>query len=66
MSKALIGKLSLLDLEKKYLKRQLDKKFKNIEIRKRIFKRLSEVEKEMKNVKFKLELERKMKNDIKH
>ena len=66
MSKALIGKLSLLDLEKKYLKRQLDKNFKNIEIRKRIFKRLSEVEKEIKNVKFKLELERKIKNDIKH
>lgn len=66
MSKALIGKLSLLDLEKKYLKRQLDKNFKNIEIRKRIFKRLSEVEKEIKNGKFKLELERKMKNDIKH
>ncbi len=66
MSKALIGKLSLLDFEKKYLKRQLDKNFKNIEIRNRIFKRLSEIEKEIKNVKFKLELERKMKNDIKH
>ena len=64
MNNELIEKLSLLTLEKKYLKRELDNKWYDKGKRKKIFDRLDNVNKEIDYVKFRLELERKMKNDF--
>lgn len=66
MSNKLIEKLSLLTLEKKYLKRELDNNWYNSEIKKKLFEKIKNVNKEIKCVKFKLELERKIKNDSSH
>lgn len=63
MNNDLIEKLSLLTLEKKYLKRELDNIWYDKEKKKRIFDKLKNTNKEIEYVKFKLELERKMRND---
>lgn len=63
MNNDLIGKLSLLTLEKKYLKRKLDNIWYDKKKKKIIFDKLKNTNKEIECVKFKLELERKMKND---
>ena len=61
MNNDLIEKLSLLELEKKYLKRELDNKWYDRKEKQKLFDRIKDVNKEIKYVKFKLELERKMK-----
>lgn len=66
MNNELIEKLSLLNLEKNYLKRELDSVWYDSNERKRIFEKIKDVNKEIEYVKFKLQLERKMRNDIKH
>lgn len=63
MNNELIEKLSLLTLEKKYLKRELDNIWYDREKRQKIFDKIRKVNKEIEYVKFKLELERKMRND---
>lgn len=63
MNNKLIEKLSLLTLERKYLKRELDNNWYDKEKRKKTFNKIKDVNKKIQNVKFKLELERKMKND---
>ena len=63
MNNNLIEKLSLLTLEKKYLKRELDNIWYDKEKKKKIFDKIKIVDKEIEYVKFKLELERKIKND---
>lgn len=62
MNNELIEKLSLLTLEKKYLKRELDNNWYDRIKRQNIFNKIKKVNKEIEYVKFKLELERKMKN----
>lgn len=66
MNNELIEKLSLLTLEKKYLKRELDNNWYDRKVKQRLFDRIKNVNKEIEYVKFKLELERKMKNDSSH
>ncbi len=61
MNNDLIEKLSLLELEKKYLKRELDNKWYDRKEKQKLFDRINDVNKEIEYVKFKLELERKMK-----
>ena len=63
MNNNLIEKLSLLTLEKKYLKRELDNIWYDKEKKKKTFDKIKIVDKEIEYVKFKLELERKIKND---
>ena len=60
MSNKLIEKLSLLTLERNYLKRAIENSWYDKEKRKKAFEKLNAVNKEIDNVKFKLELERKM------
>jgi hypothetical protein len=66
MNNELIEKLSLLELEKKYLKRELDNNWYDSVKRKKTFDKIKEVNKKIENVKFKLHLERKMKNGNKN
>ena len=66
MNNELIEKLSLLTLEKKYLKRGLDNNWYDRERKQKLFDKIKDVNKEIEYVKFKLELERKMRNDFKH
>lgn len=60
MNNDLIEKLSLLELEKKYLKRELDNKWYDRKEKQKLFDRINDVNKEIEYVKFKLELERKI------
>lgn len=62
MNNELIEKLSLLTLEKKYLKRELDNNWYDRKRKQKLFDRIKSVNKEIEYVRFKLELERKMKN----
>lgn len=64
MNNDLINKLTMLDLEKKCLKRELDVSWYDRKKRQRSFDRMEEINKEIKYIKFKLELERKKRNDI--
>lgn len=66
MNNDLIDKLSLLTLEKKYLKRELDTIWYDREKRIKAFNKIKNIDKEIEYVKFKLQLERKIKNDFKH
>lgn len=66
MNNELIEKLSLLTLERKYLKRELDNNWYDREKRQKTFNKIKSVNKKIEYVKFKLELERKMKNDSSH
>lgn len=63
MNNDLIEKLSLLTLEKKYLKRELDTNWYDREKRIKAFNKIKSVDKEMGFVKFKIQLERKTKNE---
>lgn len=62
MSKELIDKLSNLTLERNCLKRELDKNF-NRDYKTKVFLRIKALEKEIDFIKFKLILERKMRNE---
>ena len=63
MSDKLIDKLSNLDLEEKSVKRGLDRYYRNENDRSRLYKRLQEIKKEKEQVKFKLRLEKELKNE---
>nr|DAG35144.1 MAG TPA: hypothetical protein [Caudoviricetes sp.] len=62
MRNELIEKLSILEMQRRFFVRQLNKEFFYEESRNIIFKKLSDVEDEIKKVKFKIRLERKIKN----
>ena len=62
MSNELISKLSKLNLEKNSLKRNIEINYKNTKIKAELFDRLKVVNKEIEKVKFKLRLEKEMKN----
>lgn len=62
MSNKLIEELSNLTLKQKYLKKELDIIWYNKEKREKTFAKIKETKKEIEYVKFKLELERKMRN----
>ena len=66
MNNELIEKLSLLTLEKKCLKRELDNNWYDRNKTQKLFDKIKNVNKEIEYVKFKLELERKMRNDFKY
>lgn len=66
MNNDLIEKLSLLTLEKKYLKRELDTNWYDREKRIKTFNKIKSIDKEIEFVKFKIQLERKLKNDFKY
>lgn len=63
MNNELITKLSKLTLQYKYLKKELDLVWYNKAKRKQIFDKMKSVNKEIEYVKFKLRLERKIKNE---
>ena len=65
MNNDLIEKLSLLTLEKKYLKRELDTNWYDREKRIKTFDKIKNIDKEIEFVKFKLQIERK-KDDFKY
>ena len=62
MSNELITKLSNLKMEKNYIKRAIDTNYNKLNIRIELFERLKEIDKEIEKVKFKLKLEKEMKN----
>lgn len=62
MNNTLIEQLSRLKMEETAVKRGLDKNLSNKE-RTKMFNRLKEIKAKQKVIKFKLELERKMKNE---
>lgn len=66
MSDKLIDKLTSLNLEKKYLKRQLDILFYDPQKKKIIFNKIRKIDKEIEYIKFKLNLERKLKDNGKN
>ena len=59
----LIEQLSNLKLEEKCIKRNLDKMFIDIEERKRMFSKLRENKRNQEQIKFKIRLEREMRNE---
>ena len=61
MKEDLIGRLSKLTLEKKYLNRELNKNWYDESKRKDMFDKLMVVEEELNKVRFKIELGRKIK-----
>lgn len=63
MNDKLIDKLSNLELEEKSLKRGLDRYYMDEKARTRMFNRLQELKKEKEQVKFKLRLEKELKNE---
>lgn len=63
MKDDLLGKLTILSLEEKTIRRNLDSKCFNRWQRKKLFQKLEEVQKEIKKVKFKLRMERELKNE---
>jgi len=63
MNDKLIDKLSNLDLEEKSVKRGLDRYYRYESDRSRLYKRLEEIKKEKEQVKFKLRLEKELKNE---
>lgn len=63
MNNKLIEKLSRLTLERKALKRNIDRNYYNKQIRARLFMRLKQVDSEIKKIKFMLKLERSSKSD---
>lgn len=62
MRNELIEKLSILEMQRRFFVKQLNKEFFYEESRNIIFKKLSDVEDEIKKVKFKIRLERKIEN----
>lgn len=65
MNNELINQLSKLTLEEMALKRNIDRNYYNVEVRTSLFKRLQEVQTEIKKVKFKIRLEKEKKNENK-
>lgn len=63
MNDKLIEKLSNLELEESSVKRGLDRYYRNENDRSRLYKRLQEIKKEKEQVKFKLRLEKELKNE---
>ena len=63
MSNELINQLSKLKLERNSIKRNIDTNYRNRKIRIDLFNKLKEVDKEIEKVKFKLRLEKEMKNE---
>lgn len=63
MNNKLIDKLSMLQLEESNLKRNLDKYYCDEKMRTRIFARLKKIKLEIEKTKFKLHLEREIKNE---
>lgn len=61
----LIEKLSNLKMEEKCLKRNLDRYYCDADVRATIFKRLRENKQEIEQIKFKIRLEREMRNNEK-
>ena len=61
----LIGQLSLLTMEEKCLKRNLDKYYNDVDERRKMFNKLRENKKKVEQIKFKIRLEREMKNNEK-
>lgn len=59
----LIDKLSRLKLEETSIKRHLDNNNRNQKERHRLFEKLEKTRKEIEKIKFKLSLERKIKNE---
>lgn len=59
----LIDKLSKLKLEETSIKRHLDNNNRNQKERHRLFEKLEKTRKEIEKIKFKLSLERKIKNE---
>ena len=62
MRNELIEKLSILEMQRRFFVKQLNKEFFYEESRNIIFKKLSDVEDEIKKVKFTIRLERKIEN----
>lgn len=63
MNNELIDRLTQLDLEEKSLRRNLDKYYCDEKMRTRIFARLKKIKLEIEKTKFKLHLEREIKNE---
>ncbi len=63
MHNELIEQLSILNIQRKFFIRQLNKDFFYEDSRNVIFKKLSDVEDEIKKIKFKINLERKLANE---
>ena len=61
----LIEQLSLLAMEEKCLKRNLDKYYNDTNERRKMFNKLRENKKKVEQIKFKIRLERQMKNNEK-
>ncbi len=60
MNDKLIDRLSKLKLEETSLKRNLDRYYRSESTRTRLFKRLKEIQQEIKMVEFKLKVEKEM------
>ena len=58
MNNELINQLSKLTLEQSALKRNIDRNYYNVPVRKRLFNRLRYVNEEIKKVKFKIRMEK--------
>ena len=63
MNNDLISKLSNLKLEENNIRRNIDKFYLDNKMRTRLFKRLKENSKEQEMIKFKMRLEKKIKNE---
>lgn len=61
----LIEKLSKLELERNYLKRNLDMNYLDMELRTKIFNRIKQNKKEIELVKFKIRLEKELRKNEK-
>lgn len=66
MNNKLIDDLSTLTLEKKYLKRELDNNWYDRQKKQKLFDKINDVNEKIECVKFKLKLEKEIRNDIKH
>ena len=63
MNDTLIDRLSKLELEEKCIKRNLDRYYRNENDRSRLFYRLKNIKNEKEQIKFKLRLEKELKNE---
>ena len=63
MNDKLIEQLSKLELEEKTVKRGLDRYYRDYNSRSRLFNRLQKIKKEKEQIKFKLRLERELKDE---
>ena len=63
MNNTLLDRLTQLDLEERTLKRSLDASYCNEKERTRLFNKIKLIKKEKDKIKFKIHLERKIKNE---